>query len=328
MTTSRRQVVGADAIGRAWAASPWLLGAGLAFLPMAAFAALGLLLDGRLIAGSPAWLKPFKFAVSSSAYCLTLAWIVAGLMEPSRPLRRAGTVVAAILLLEVGIVALQAARGTTSHFNVATPVDRTLFAIMGVSIAILLGASITIAIYLWRATFADRAWGLAVQLGMTVTVLGSTTGGLMLRPTAEQLAAAAGKGAMPIVGSHTVGPADGAAGMPLTGWSRTRGDLRVPHFVGLHALQAIPILAWLVGRTLQSRSTRRRVGLVVVIATSYTALIGLLAAQALAGRPVTQLDAPSLGALLAWAGLTLGALMLMTAQGRSRAADFSLALEG
>ncbi len=81
----------------------------------------GLWLDPRLITGAPAWLKPAKFAVSTAIYTLTLAWIFTYLPEWIRTRRIVGRGSAAILIFEVGAIYVQAWRGTTSHFNVATP---------------------------------------------------------------------------------------------------------------------------------------------------------------------------------------------------------------
>ncbi|MGH3387525.1 MAG: hypothetical protein ACRDOO_01440, partial [Actinomadura sp.] len=36
----------------------------------------GLVLDDRILLGAPIWLKPFKFAVSIAAYCVTWAWLL------------------------------------------------------------------------------------------------------------------------------------------------------------------------------------------------------------------------------------------------------------
>lgn len=37
---------------------------------------LGIILNPCAITGAPAWLKPAKFAVSISIYCLTLLWLL------------------------------------------------------------------------------------------------------------------------------------------------------------------------------------------------------------------------------------------------------------
>ncbi|KJV10327.1 hypothetical protein VZ95_05735 [Elstera litoralis] len=45
---------------------------------------------------------------------------------------------------------------------------------------------------------------------------------------------------------HWVGGiASDAGGLPIVGWARDGGDLRVAHFFGLHLMQALPLLALL-----------------------------------------------------------------------------------
>ena len=150
---------------------------------------------------------------------------------------------AIVFVLEVAIIDAQAWRGTTSHFNVATPLDAALFSVMGAAILIQTLVSVAVAVALWRQQFADRALGWALRLGMTLTIAGAMTGPLMTRPTAEQLADARAGGRCRSSGAHTVGGPDGGPGVPVTGWSREHGDLRVPHFVGLHAIQALALVA-------------------------------------------------------------------------------------
>lgn len=314
MTTRTRLVEG---FRRGRATSPLLVWVSLSLLGFFGFSMVGLVVDPRRITGSPAWFKPAKFAISSAIYCGTLAWLVASVPRPSRWLRGTGESVAVILALEVAIIALQAARGTTSHFNRATPLDGALFGIMGLSVAVLLVASAVFAVELCRASFADRGWGWALRLGMLVSVLGAATGGFMLRPTADQQARAKVTGSIPIVGGHTVGAADGGPGLPGTGWSRDHGDLRIPHFFGLHAVQAIPILAWLAFRGLKPRSSRTRIALVALISLSYSALIVLLTARAMAGRPFLAGDPAILRAFACWLILTSAGFVVLMVRERS-----------
>jgi hypothetical protein len=291
---------------RLWRTSPPLAGVGLLMLGVAALSLVGLAVDPRVITGAPAWLKPLKFAVSTAVYALTLAWVFESLPDWPRVRRVVGWTTAVVFVLEVAIIDAQAWRGTTSHFNVATRRDQLLFATMGAAILLQTLTSAAVAVALWRQRFADQTLGRALRFGMTLTIVGAFSGGLMTRPTARQLDDLQAGKHVATIGAHTVGALDGGAGIPVTGWSRDHGDLRVPHFVGLHALQALALVALVLGRVRRPDATRAR--LMTAAATSYAALFALLLWDALRGRSLVALDATTLAALAGWAALTAFAL--------------------
>jgi hypothetical protein len=298
-----------------WRTDAPLTAVGLLMLgALAAFAA-AMWLDPRTITGAPAWLKPAKFAASTAIFSLTMAWIFRYLPDWPRTRRVVSWATASIFVLEVAIIAAQAARGTTSHFNVGTPLDATLFSIMGGAIVLQTLASVAVAVALWRQRFANEALGWALRLGMTLTIVGAGTGGLMTRPTETQLADARAGLGMAIAGAHTVGAPDGGPGLPGTGWSIEHGDLRIPHFVGLHAVQVLPLLTLLIARR-ASATDAARVRLAIVAGLSYGLLFGILMWQALRGQPIVEPDGVTLAALAAWALATAAAAAVAA---RSRA---------
>jgi hypothetical protein len=126
--------------------------------PVLVFSLAGLYFDPRIIGGAPAWLKPAKFAVSVFIYMLTLAWIFSYLPQWPRLRSRTGWITFVVMVIEIACIGLQAARGTTSHFNVATCLDTALFGTMGVAILIVWLASIAIAVALFRQEFSDPQW--------------------------------------------------------------------------------------------------------------------------------------------------------------------------
>jgi NO-binding membrane sensor protein with MHYT domain len=44
--------------------------------------------------------------------------------------------------------------------------------------------------------------------------------------------------------SHSVGALNDNSNWFIVGWSKTVGDLRVAHFIGMHALQVLPLLSY------------------------------------------------------------------------------------
>jgi multisubunit Na+/H+ antiporter MnhF subunit len=98
-----------------------------------------------------------------------------------------------------------------------------------------------------------------------------------------------------------VGLADGGPGLPLLGWSTVGGDLRIPHFVGMHALQAIPLvlvaLELLAVRVAVLRSPEVRRDLVGVAVAGFAAVLALLTWQALRGQSIVAPDVLTLSVL-------------------------------
>jgi len=255
-----------------------------------------------VITGAPAWLKPLKFAISTAIYSLTLAWIFESLQDWPRVRRFVGWTTAIVFVLEVAIIDAQAWRGTTSHFNVSTPGNAILFAVMGMGIMTQTIASVFVAIALWRQRFADPVMGWALRLGMTITIAGATIGGLMTQPTAAQLADVKATHRMTVSGAHSVGGPDGGAGIIGTGWSTEHGDLRVPHFLGLHAIQALALVALLMRR--RRLGTDRAVRVIQATAASYVALVALLLWQALRAESVVHPGATMQALTAGWIALT------------------------
>jgi len=297
-----------------WASSASLISAGFLMLAALAVALVGLIADPRTITGAPAWLKPAKFAISTGIYSFTIAWLLTYITIWPAAMRWMGRLIAGVIVAEVVLIDVQAARGVASHFNVTTPFNAALFSIMGAAIGLLLICSATIAIALFRQTFADRAWGWALRLGMTITVAGAALGGMMLGPTSTQLAELRATHHMATAGAHTVGAPDGGPGLPMTGWSLAHGDLRIPHFFGIHAVQIVPLFAWLLARFRPALSILQRTRLIQIGAAGYTAFVATMVWQALRGQSILDPDQATLIALATCAGATILAAISVAAR--------------
>jgi hypothetical protein len=258
-------------------------------------AVIGLLVDQRELVGAPIWAKPLKFGVSILIYAVTWAWLIGQLRRFRRVAWWAGTVISATLLLELAILVVQVVRGRRSHFNNASEFDETLWSIMGSAIVLLWLATLVAAILLWFTPGPDRARTLAIRAGSVLSLVGLALGFLMTMPTAAQLTSEGD-----IIGAHTVGADDGGQGIPILNWSIEHGDLRIPHFVGMHALQLIPLALLLIElasrRVVALRSLRARVGLVWTVTGTLSAIVALVTWQALRGQSIVAPDALTLSA--------------------------------
>ncbi|GAB2451569.1 hypothetical protein GCM10011375_37090 [Hymenobacter qilianensis] len=242
------------------------LSAGLALLALALVP-----FDERVVTGLNVWFKPLKFSLSNLIYLWTLGWLLADLPAPAqRAVRLISWGVAISMTVEIAAIFLQAARGTTSHFNNSSVFDALVFAAMGLFIAIntLL---LVWALYLMlrHRPFGSAGYVWGMRLGLLLFLLGSAIGGAMIGQNA-----------------HTVGAPDGGAGLPVLGWSTRAGDLRAAHFLGLHALQALPLAGWLLARAMPSWKTGAQTAGIFAFAALYAGGVALLYWRALSGLPL------------------------------------------
>jgi hypothetical protein len=276
---------------------------------------IGLLFDTRTLLGVPIWDKPIKFGISLALYAFTLIWLLSFLKGHPRVVGIVSTITCLAFFVEMIIIITQVIRGVSSHFNVATSFDSTLFSMMGIFIMLFWFANLVAAIYLLFQRFDNQALAWALRLALILALVGASLGILMtIQHTPEQQLAIATGHKLLASGGHSVGVNDGGAGLPFLGWSTVGGDLRVGHFVGLHALQIIPLLGWLILRfTGSGFSKAHQIMLVWVAGLGYAGLTALLTWQALRGQSIVAPDALTLGAfaaLVATVGLLGGGVVL------------------
>jgi hypothetical protein len=254
------------------------------------------MIDQRTLVGAPLWFKPLKFSISIALYSLALAWMLGQLKE--RAMRRTAWVIVAGLVLEMVIIVGQAARGQMSHFNDDGGVGTVLFAIMGATITVVWFATLAIALRFLREPGRDRAMALAIRLGLVVSLVGMAVGFVLSAN-----------------GGHSVGVPDGGPGLFFVGWSTTGGDLRIAHFVGLHALQVLPLVAALLAQRSLPEAIHARI--VWSVGVGYLGLVLLLLWQALRAQPVFAPDGLTLGAL---GVVVLAAIAVLTPRRQVQAA--------
>jgi len=285
-----------------------LLWVAIAMGVFAIVSVIGLLVDPRTVMGAPSWAKPLKFSISFSLYILTLAWLIGMLQSFKRVAWWAGTVAAVFLIVEIVIIAGAAFAGGRSHFNFTSPFNAALYQLMGVSIVIAWTAALPVIIVLFRTNLGDAARTVAIRAGFVLGLIGMALAVLMTLPTPDQMSNYQG-----VIGAHTVGVSDGGPGLPFLGWSTVAGDLRVPHFVGMHALQLIPLAAIILevfaGRVPALRHARVRRNVIWIVVILFVGTLTLLTFQALSGESIVR---PSGIVTAATALMYLGAASAIT----------------
>ncbi len=233
---------------------------GVACLLAAIVCVLLLWVKPMLVLGVNGWFKPFKFFLSTTIFVWSMAWFTHYLPNEAQ-VRYYSWCLIALFTAENLYIVIQAARGTTSHFNVSAPLASSLWTLMAFAAV---GISFATAVIGWRFFvngFPELPpaylWG--IRLGLIVFVIFSLEGLAMGARMA-----------------HTVGAPDGGPGLPLVNWSTRHGDLRVAHFFGMHALQVLPLLGFYVIKDVR---------LMIALGIGYAVVVVVLFTQALAGKP-------------------------------------------
>jgi hypothetical protein len=226
---SQSSVEPARLIGMLRACEPRFFALGVLMLAAALPTAFAGLVDSREFLGIDVWTKPFKFEMALVVYTWTLAFFARFLPAgtTARLWYRAYVgAVAVAIILEMIWIGGAAALGTASHFN-STPFGDLVYSAMGLAAVFLTSASAVYAVLIAR----NQSTGLPPALKDAVVI-----GLALVLPLTLATA-----GTMAAMGSHFVGGSGSdAGGLPVMGWARDSGDLRIAHFFATHAMHFIP----------------------------------------------------------------------------------------
>jgi hypothetical protein len=218
--------------------------------------------DERLLNGVNVWIKPIKFHLTAGVFIWTMA-VLLDFLPDRKKVARISFYLMLCMAVETFFIDLQAARGVASHFNHTSIFNEIVYAVMGVFILFNTGVvSYTAYQFFKQSTELSQAMLWVVRLGLILFVIGSLEGGVMSG-----------------LDKHSVGAPDDVVGLFFLNWNTQGGDLRIAHFMGIHALQVIPLFAYLVERYFKLSS----VSLVMAFALLYFLAFNLLFVQALKG---------------------------------------------
>jgi hypothetical protein len=295
----------------------WKIGRGLTVLAFANFVVLFVSITGRIVDdtavnGVSVWDKPIKFALSFLAFAPMVLWLFSRI-ERTRPIRICLGVLGWSMVVEISVIVLQAIRGTTSHFNNATVLDSRLYSVMAVGVGVFAVAGMVTGFILARKNLGSGPLSTAIKFAIPMMTIGGILGFAMTGPKPGQ-----GKGGN-VIGAHTIGGLDGAEGIPFFGWSTKHGDLRVAHFLGLHSLHVVPLIAlvliWANRRGIihASETSQRRT--TALGATAWAGFVATTLIQALRGVSVTQPDVNTFASIALLSGVPVLLIVLLLRRG-------------
>jgi hypothetical protein len=220
------------------------------------------------------WIKPIKFSISFSTYATTISLFLLALRIPTWQLNLARRAIATSVALEIFSLAAQAWRNV--HPAIPTFTDSVLAQLTNsmvmVNTAIVVWMFALFCLGRMRKEVVDGPVVSAIRNSLVIFLAGNAIGGYMLSR-----------------GSHTVGTADGGPGLPFLNWSTVGGDLRIAHFIALHAIQIVPLFAYILTQMSPVHSVKQRKRLAVALAIMVAFGVSATFIQAALGHPLLTL---------------------------------------
>ena len=207
--------------------------------------------------GPVSWRKPILFGISAGLTSISMGWVWSNLSK-YRSDSFFSWATALALVVEVGLIDLQQWRGVPSHFNRTTTLDSNIYNVMGILILGVTGVILMLTVRSFTNEVTQPTpMVIAIQSGLVYLAISCILGVLInisgdLRVQEGLLPARYGQ-----------------AGVP-----------KFPHGVVIHALQWLPVIAWLTAKAKFGMFVQRQMSIVASAATGllliYASIVTLL----------------------------------------------------
>lgn len=210
------------------------------------------------------WIRPTRFLFSTTIFVWTIAWLLDTLHEQKK-LMLFNLAMILILLFENGYTVVFAIHESSTHNHISPELDAWMIRMMELGVGI---------ISLWTAYFTwlfftrplpdikrHYLWG--IRFGLLFFVVFSLSGNLMA-----------------VLPGWNVASPDGGSGLPFVNWKQQSAGLRAAHFLGIHALQVLPLMGYYI--------SRRSIITIIFSVVYFLAVLAVLM-QALLQQPLIEL---------------------------------------
>ena len=232
-----------------------------------------LLTPDAVLEGPIGFRKPMVFGLSAGFTLVTMGWLLKFYKSRPRLHTAMMAMMSAALIIEIIIIDVQRFRSLPSHFNMGTPLDAALWSIMGLSILIFASVSTTQAILSFGKLTGSPTMNLAIRTSMILFFFSQISGQLIVSHGMNQVMVEGTFVLENIEHSTTVGEA---------------GNLKLPHAISLHSIQALPLLTLLLPVVVLSRRALR--ALVLGGALGFASITLFTQLHAYNGKHITDLS--------------------------------------